>query len=1180
MSELTPEQFKRLPKDGAQFEALVCQLLEAMGYRILEKPAIGNEGGRDILVERILKDEMVERSEKVVIQCKHHAHSGKAVGDRDVGVWINAMKRYKARGYLLVTDVRVTENLSQSFRAFSNDEAHTPSWASFWDVDELIRYLNRYTAVRDSFFPVPALPKTSLDQLAEEIRIWLTAIRYEVSEPRVSSKKTLDMVASFNQGTIKQEILVRCVGGEISRANVNELNQSLTIKTPQGWLISDRRVSVRAIKQAEDLGTIQVFNLSTLLRQMIWSNYFESLIELVEFEKINERYVDIGCFKIEIDDQGKEIAREKNQSLDRYIDDWLGERGKMHISLLADFGSGKTWFCRHYASMQLQRFLSNPSKERLPVLITLRSFAKAMTAPQLINYMLLEHYKLPFVGSAYEVFQEMNRRGKLLLILDGFDEMARKVDYQTVVDNFWELAKLVEDDGKVILTSRKEYFRQAKESEKVLGGEEYGRETLVLEPPKFEVMYLEPLTNEQIRVVIVQRHGEELGNRAADTILASETLSEMARKPLMVELLLAALDEVSADVLKNEAQVFLYATNRLLLRNIKAEKTFTSTADKLYFLCELAWEMIRSNELRIHYTLVPERIRSYFGDRIKDQHELDTWDYDLRSQTLLHRDSAGYYEFAHKSLAEYFVALKFALELDCLSPLFLETYSELDGSPCTTFIGKKSLPQLLDSFGLLPAKSNLETVLKLLTAVFAEDARQKLWDTIRATRGKTRDQVRYVASNALSILVLIGEDLLGQDLSRLTLPELDLETTSLARTDLTGTVLVDGRFRWVDLSESNCFETNFSKANLINVVMRKTTFTRADFTDTDIAYRRSLLTVAYHPGGNWIAADGPKGEVRLWNVSTGEKVLSLRGHVWLSQCIEFSRRGDLVAAGISDGQLLVADATSGETIWRKRAHGDMVRWLQFSPDDQLLASVGENRKLTIWHATSGKRLTEVKTPEHSVSVAFSPDSQYIAAGTETGTLLVWELSTMTLLWDCSVGNDSVHFIRFSPDSNKLIIGVENYPNPKTTVNAYEDLGEFIIKVWDFNQKRQERQIVSDFLGGWNRGSISSTEPLVVARSGKTVKIWNYDTGEEFRLLPEHAGTVFCMVFSPSGTEIATCGQDGILRICDINSGDAKGCIVLEKIYLGARFIESIGLRDSLVHPLTIGGASIVSPSHQ
>jgi len=63
----------------------------------------------------------------------------------------------------------------------------------------------------------------------------------------------------------------------------------------------------------------------------------------------------------------------------------------------------------------------------------------------------------------------------------------------------------------------------------------------------------------------------------------------MARKPLLVELLLAALDDVGPEVLTNPAQVYLYATNRLLLRNMDAQRTFTSTRDKLYFLCELAW---------------------------------------------------------------------------------------------------------------------------------------------------------------------------------------------------------------------------------------------------------------------------------------------------------------------------------------------------------------------------------------------------------------------------------------------------------------------------------------------------------------------------------------------------------------------------------------------------------------
>ena len=80
------------------------------------------------------------------------------------------------------------------------------------------------------------------------------------------------------------------------------------------------------------------------------------------------------------------------------------------------------------------------------------------------------------------------------------------------------------------------------------------------------------------------------------------------------------------------------------------------------------------------FQILPERIQSYFGDRIRDQHELDTWDYDLRNQTLLHRDAAGYYEFAHKSLAEYFTALKISSQAGLLSPMFKSGYLESDGS--------------------------------------------------------------------------------------------------------------------------------------------------------------------------------------------------------------------------------------------------------------------------------------------------------------------------------------------------------------------------------------------------------------------------------------------------------------------------------------------------------------------
>ena len=821
MSSLKPEHFKQLDKDGARFEALVCQLLEAMGYRILERPGIGSDGGRDVLVERILKDDMGEKREIVLVQCKHHAHSRKAVRDSDVGVWRNAMTRYKARGYLLVTDSRVTENLSRSFREFTNDDINSPYWASFWDVDQLISRLNQHTEVVDSFFDLRHKFRTPLDDLTNEVRIWLQTIRYDVVHLDQANREARDLLATLNEGSIKQQVLVRCIDGEVGAADVEELLSLLDRKIPQGWLITDKRISKRARARASEDVSIRVFNLAEFLQTMIWGTYFAELTDLVDKEEIPNLYVDPACYKLEMNREGRQIGKDERESLDAYIDEWLIERGKMHISLLGEFGAGKTWFCRHYAYRQLQRFLRDPTRERLPLLITLRMFAKAMTAQQLINDALLEQYNLPFVGSAYDVFRNMNQRGKLLLILDGFDEMARQVDYQTVVDNFWELGKLADDGSKVVLTSRTEYFRWAKESERIFRGEEYGRRTIVLEPPRFEVLYLRPFDNHQIRDVIVRRLGEEKGSSAADRILHSENLAEMARKPVLVDLLLTALDEVKADVLEDQAQVYLYATNKLLLRNITAEKTFTSTADKLYFLCELAWEMIKSNELRIHYTVIPERIRNYFGDRIKDQHELDNWDFDLRAQTLLHRDAAGYYEFAHKSLAEYFVAFKFAAELGCLDKSYAQTYCEANGQPCKIPIELKDVSTLRDTFGSMALSDmRMRAVHKLMQGMISADDVNRLWKVVEETKGKTSEEAKYVGGNAASLLLSRREQFSGRNLAKVVLSGVDFVNENLIGTQLRGATLHDTDLRGADLSESDLTGAILDEASLVCADLR------------------------------------------------------------------------------------------------------------------------------------------------------------------------------------------------------------------------------------------------------------------------------------------------------------------------------------------------------------------------
>jgi WD40 repeat protein len=745
--------------------------------------------------------------------------------------------------------------------------------------------------------------------LAAEIRTWLQSLRYELTTRAQTNGRTLDMVATLDQGALKQRVLVRCIDGEISGEDVEEMNRALDRKTPQAWLISDKRVSPTARELAAKDEDIQVFTLSEFLRQMVWKPYFDSLEALVEKDRIQDLYVDIGCYRQLTDEKGGESDRERHPSLNNYIDLWLKERGKMHISLLGEFGGGKTWFCRHYAYVQLHRYLSDPVRERLPLLITLRAFAKAMTPQQLINDALLEQYKLPFLGSAFQVFEEMNRRGKLLLLLDGFDEMARQVDYQTVIDNFWQLATLVDESSKVILTSRTEYFRWARESQKILGGEEYGRQTLVLQPPKFEVLHLDAFTDAQIRDVIIRRVGQEKGAQLADKILKTPNLAEMARKPILVELLLAALEEVSADVLDNPAQVYLFATNRLLLRNIDTQRTFTTTADKLFFLCELAWEMIKTGELRIHYAAIPERIKSYFGERIKDQHELDTWDFDLRNQTLLRRDAAGYYEFAHKSLAEYFVALKFAAELGCLNPIFPQTYKE------EFPIQQRPIEQLAETFGALPfTDERMQAVRDLLFAMLAPNASITLWTLLKATKGNSFDAVQYVGGNAATLLLLLGE--------------------SFVKADLACAVLAGADFLNTDLSGINLQGASLHSARIGSCILRKADLRRSDWSHVQILETQNVDLMAWSPDGTHLAIAGEGQAIWIWDIARPNPLVIRTPGLARDLC--WSPRGDLIAVASNVGLFLIDRANPGAI----DLHRTDVVTCDFSPDAQHLVAAG------------------------------------------------------------------------------------------------------------------------------------------------------------------------------------------------------------------------------------------------
>ncbi|MEW5858970.1 MAG: NACHT domain-containing protein, partial [Cyanobacteriota bacterium] len=467
--------------------------------------------------------------------------------------------------------------------------------------------------------------------LAQQMRGWFETLGYRFERYEVWEDSYFEWIINIPVRRNRYDrILVRGIEGEAGLRDMAALRQSVEEqRTDEGWLVTARRISraARDEVEKEENRHLGCYTFDELLDQDAdFSGYLDWLEAEVKRRDIEKKYVPLACTKEEFDPVTKRrlaVSRydERDGWIDGYIDLWLDDPVKEHISILGEFGTGKTWFAFHYAWTALQRYRDAQKRglerPRLPLVIPLRDYAKAVSVESLFSEFFFRKHKLPIPH--YEAFEQLNRMGKLLLIFDGFDEMAAKVDRQAMINNFWELAKVVVPGAKVILTCRTEHFPEAQEGRALLNAElQASTAALTGETPQFEVLELEKFNDEQIRQVL------SLQAQAAtvEQVMGNAQLLDLARRPVMTELILEALPDIEAGKPVDMSRIYLYAVRRKMERDIRAERTFTSLADKLYFLCELSWEMLSTDQMSLNYRLFPERIRRLFGSVVREEKDL------------------------------------------------------------------------------------------------------------------------------------------------------------------------------------------------------------------------------------------------------------------------------------------------------------------------------------------------------------------------------------------------------------------------------------------------------------------------------------------------------------------------------------------------------------------------------
>jgi hypothetical protein len=186
-------------------------------------------------------------------------------------------------------------------------------------------------------------------------------------------------------------------------------------------------------------------------------------------------------------------------------------------------------------------------------------------------------------------------------------------------------------------------------------------------------------------------------------------------------------------------------------------------------------------------------------------------------------------------------------------------------------------------------------------------------------------------------------------------------------------------------------------------------------------------SIAFSPSGVRLASGDNRNTVNVWDVASGEQVLSLKGDVPTGQelfhSLHWTDDETLIAAG-SD-TIYWWDVTTGRVL-RRLARPERAAFFvgaTFRQDGYRIAAVAQDDAVYFWDRGTGKWSAWRAPAGASLAhVEFSPDGELLAAASYEGDLLLWDVGTQELLASYPVTTAQIAAVRFSPDQRYLAVG--------------------------------------------------------------------------------------------------------------------------------------------------------------
>ncbi len=359
----------------------------------------------------------------------------------------------------------------------------------------------------------------------------------------------------------------------------------------------------------------------------------------------------------------------------------------------------------------------------------------------------------------------------------------------------------------------------------------------------------------------------------------------------------------------------------------------------------------------------------------------------------------------------------------------------------------------------------------------------------------------------------------------------------------------------IDLQDYDFSHLTISYAYFNNVKLHRVNFAYADLTHSlfEEAFS-SIQTLAFHPEGRLLASGNSRGEVKLWELETGEPAKTIEQHSSDVLSVAFSPDGSTLASGGQDCKLKLWDIKTNKCIQILQENTSELSAVAWSPDSNTIASCS-NGAIKLCSIETGKLISTLEHGGEIQTIAWSSDGQILASGCNDSTIKLWNVNTGDRIKTLTGHSDSVKAIAFSPDDETLASSSDD-----TTIKLWDVATGKYFQTW-----RGHNDTVNSL-------AFCPDEPILVSGSSdRTIKLWNIYTGQCLKTLSEQAA-ITSVVFNPDGKTVASGGEDGQIKLRDVQTGECLQTLKAIGLYEEMNITGVKGLTEEQIIKLKALGA--------